>query len=293
PAGSRVGLAHAAVALPLAAVVAISGCGVLLLQTSLSGSRPLWEHRDRLRGLDLMVDAAVVTRRVARPGDVVAVGGRLARPGWLYAMEASDDGPREPADRQPGPGGDGRSRRGGAGGTADSASAGVTSANSAGVTSAGVTSAHEPSAHEPSAVDSVVTVPALRGAAAVTGGSAAGGVSAVGDHRPAGPVADARVPAMGRVGAPARIARGNTVFFGGAEPALLGQLAHRPVLPGHLLVFVFDIERTGLSGQLASLHRAGWCATQDWNFRLTGVLTRYDRCTPSVPPPRRVIVAYH
>ncbi|WP_235948335.1 hypothetical protein [Candidatus Frankia alpina] len=95
------------------------------------------------------------------------------------------------------------------------------------------------------------------------------------------------------VGTPARIARRDTVFFGGTKPALVRQLAHRPVPPGHLLVFVFDIERSDLAGQLASLHGTGWCATQDWNFRLTGALTRYDRCVPGARPPRRVIVAYH
>ncbi|CAJ65502.1 MULTISPECIES: hypothetical protein [Frankia] len=295
---SRVGLARAAVALPLAAVVAITGCGVLLMQTSVSGSRPLWEHQDRLRGLDLMVDAAIVTRRVARPGDVVAVGGRLARPGWLYAMEASDDGPREPSDLQPGPAGDGRPRRSGAGGTADSAagerSAGERSAGEspATETSAGEVSADGVSAGGGSAGGARVAIPAPRRAVLV-GRSGADGVSVVDGHRPAGRAADARAAGSGGAGTPARIPRRDTVFFGGAAPALLRQLAQRPVPPGHLLVFVFDIERTGLAGQLAPLHRAGWCATEDWTFRLTGVLTRYDRCSAGTPPPRRVIVAYH
>ncbi|THJ74278.1 hypothetical protein [Candidatus Frankia alpina] len=271
-AGSRLGRARAAVAFPIAVVVAITGCGVLLAQTSLSGSRPLWEHRDRLRGLDLMVDAALVTRRVARPGDVVAVGGRLARPGWLYTMEVSDDGPRDPADLLPGPGRDQRSRPGGAGGTADAA------------------------ADETSAVGSLVTVPAPRGAVGGTGGTGGlvvDGARAVGGHRPTDLAAGTRVAVAGGGGTPARIARRDTVFFGGTKPALVRQLAHRPVPPGHLLVFVFDIERSDLAGQLASLHGTGWCATQDWNFRLTGALTRYDRCVPGARPPRRVIVAYH
>ncbi|EIV95076.1 hypothetical protein [Frankia sp. QA3] len=238
PASSRLGLARAAVTLPVAVIVALIGCGALLLQTSLSGSRPLWEQRDRLRGLDLMVDAAIVTRQVARPGDVVAVGGRLARPGWLYAMEASDDGPRAPVDLQPTPGRDDRSRRGGADGLRPD------------------------------------------------------GASAVGGPRPTGPGAGTEAAAGGG-GTSARIARRDTVFFGGAEPALVRQLTQRPVPPGRLLVFVFDIERTGLAGQLAPLRRAGWCATRDWNFRLTGALTVYDRCAPGAPPPRRIIVAYH
>ncbi len=172
-AGSRLGRARAAVAFPIAVVIAITGCGVLLAQTSLSGSRPLWEHRDRLRGLDLMVDAALVTRRVARPGDVVAVGGRLARPGWLYAMEVSDDGPRDPADLLPGPGRDQRSRPGGAGGTADAA------------------------ADETSAVGSLVTVPAPRGAVGGTGGLVVDGARAVGGHRPTDLAAGTRVAVAG------------------------------------------------------------------------------------------------
>ncbi|WP_261567076.1 hypothetical protein [Frankia gtarii] len=271
-AGSRLGRARAAVALPIAAIIAITGCGALLAQTSLSGSRPLWEHRDRLRGLNLMVDATLVTRRVARPGDVVAVGGRLARPGWLYAMEASDDGPRDPADLRPSSGREQRSRPGGAGGTA--------------------------AADETSAAGSLVTVPAPRGAVGGTGGLVVDGASAVDGHRPtdlaAGTrMAGTRVAVARGGGTPARIARRDTVFFGGTRPALVRQLAHRPVPPGHLLVFVFDIERSDLAGQLASLHGAGWCATQDWNFQLTGVLTRYDRCAPGARPPRRVIVAYH
>ncbi|ABW16655.1 conserved hypothetical protein [Parafrankia sp. EAN1pec] len=72
----------------LAAGVALSG--------AVSGDRLVWERRDRMRGLDLMVDAAVATRRLVRPGDLVVVGGRLARPGWIYAMEVSADAPRAP-----------------------------------------------------------------------------------------------------------------------------------------------------------------------------------------------------
>ncbi|WP_018504093.1 hypothetical protein [Parafrankia discariae] len=72
----------------LAAGVALAGAG--------SGDRLVWERQDRMRGLDLMVDAAVTTRRLVRPGDLVVVGGRLARPGWIYAMEVSADAPRIP-----------------------------------------------------------------------------------------------------------------------------------------------------------------------------------------------------
>ncbi|WP_235608159.1 hypothetical protein [Frankia casuarinae] len=83
--------------LPLAGLAMIILLGVPLLGTSLSGSGQLWDHRHRTRGLDRMVDAAIAARQLHRPGDLVVVGGRLARPGWLYAMEASDDPAREPA----------------------------------------------------------------------------------------------------------------------------------------------------------------------------------------------------
>lgn len=98
PAGGR---ALIAVALVAVALVGLVSSGGLLAGNSLAGSRLLWDHRDRMRGLDLMVDAAIATRRVAGPDDVVAVGGRLARPGWLYAMEASADGSRDPSALPP------------------------------------------------------------------------------------------------------------------------------------------------------------------------------------------------
>lgn len=83
-----VGAVSAVMAVVLAAGVAAAG--------GLSGDGLLWERRDRLRGMDLTVDAAVAARRLVRPGDVVVVGGRLARPGWIYAMEVNDDAPRFP-----------------------------------------------------------------------------------------------------------------------------------------------------------------------------------------------------
>ncbi|MGF7238431.1 MAG: hypothetical protein ACQSGP_26230 [Frankia sp.] len=76
----------------LAAVAGLALAGTVVL-SSLSGGVTLWHQRNRLRGVDLLVDAATATRRLARTGDLVLVAGRLARPGWIYAMEASDDGP--------------------------------------------------------------------------------------------------------------------------------------------------------------------------------------------------------
>lgn len=60
---------------------------------SASALRPLWHGRAQIRPVALMVDATTQTRRLYRPGDVVVVGGRLARSGWLYAMDVSADGP--------------------------------------------------------------------------------------------------------------------------------------------------------------------------------------------------------
>ncbi|CAO5193216.1 Glycosyltransferase RgtA/B/C/D-like domain-containing protein [Frankia sp. AiPs1] len=198
----RAGRPHVALpglALAAAALLALLGSGALLAANSTAGARLVWDHRDRTRGLDLMVDAAIATRRAARSGDVVAVGGRLARPGWLYAMEASDDGARDPADLPP-----------------------VQSA-----------------------------------------------------HRAGAPVSLSR---SGFTDGPSRIARTDTIFFGGSVSPLATQLNARRVAPRGLLVFVIDIESRELAGEVAALPRAGWCPARSWTFRLTGVLTRYDRC---------------
>lgn len=64
---------------------------------SASALAPLWRERAEIRPVALMVDATTLTRRLYQPGDVVVVGGRLARSGWLYAMGVSDDGAYLPA----------------------------------------------------------------------------------------------------------------------------------------------------------------------------------------------------
>ncbi|ONH30699.1 hypothetical protein BL253_13115 [Pseudofrankia asymbiotica] len=78
-------------------VVALVAAGIGAQVSSAARDGRLYEQRDRLRGLDLTIDAAIAARRLYRPGDLVVVGGRLMRPGWIYAMEASDDAPRRPA----------------------------------------------------------------------------------------------------------------------------------------------------------------------------------------------------
>ncbi|WP_230204974.1 glycosyltransferase family 39 protein [Parafrankia elaeagni] len=57
-----------------------------------TGLRPLWEERTDRRPIDLMVDATATARDLYRPGDLVLVGGRLARAGWLYGTRLSQDG---------------------------------------------------------------------------------------------------------------------------------------------------------------------------------------------------------
>lgn len=188
-------------AAPLSVASAVSAVLVVLLGAGatlaggLSGDRLLWERRDRLRGLDLMVDATVATRRLVRPGDVVVVGGRLARPGWIYAMEESTDEPREPA-----------------------------------------------------------ALPAA----------------------PADLAAGTEAP---------RVRRVDTVFV---DPGRLDSFGQRSPLaaelagsrrPQRLVVFVFDIEERAMAPVLATLRGAGWCAGEQWTFRLTGSVTVYDRCS--------------
>ncbi|WP_251737128.1 hypothetical protein [Frankia sp. R82] len=219
------GTGPAGLALVVVALLALVGSGTLLAANSLAGSRLVWDHRDRMRGLDLMVDAAITTRRIAGPGDLVAVGGRLARPGWLYAMEASADGPRDPSHLPPARGGDPARGTGPVAGAAGSAG------------SAGAT-------------------------------DAAAAVVAQGSSR------------TGQVGRPPRIARADTIFFGGSTAPLAAQITSRPTPPRHLLVFVFDIELRDLTGQLTALTRSGWCPARTWTFRLTGTLTTYNHCSP-------------
>ena len=99
--GARV--ATTTVAIILIATVGAAGVGAGWASAAKDGK--LYAQRDRLRGLDLTVDATLAARRLYQPGDVVLVGGRLMRPGWIYAMEASDDGARRPAALPPLPAG--------------------------------------------------------------------------------------------------------------------------------------------------------------------------------------------
>ena len=100
---------HGARALVAARATAVVGLAVLVSTalvvqvSSAYGLGLLWERRDRVRGLDQTVDAALTVRRVFRPGDLVVVGGRLMRPGWIYAMEVSDDPPVGASDLPPVP----------------------------------------------------------------------------------------------------------------------------------------------------------------------------------------------
>ncbi len=90
----RVGIVASAVVV----IVAVAVAGTTAQISSASKDGRLYGQRDRLRGLDLTVDAAIAARRLYRPGDLVVVGGRLLRPGWIYAMEANDDAARRPAN---------------------------------------------------------------------------------------------------------------------------------------------------------------------------------------------------
>jgi hypothetical protein len=90
----RLARGFASALVPLACLVAVGG---LALLSALVPVHAVWEHRDRTRGLDHLGDAAFAVRRLAQPGDLVVVGGRLVRPGWIYVMEESDDPPARTA----------------------------------------------------------------------------------------------------------------------------------------------------------------------------------------------------
>ncbi|WP_307875303.1 hypothetical protein [Frankia nepalensis] len=79
--------------------VVLAGALVVLAAApvaSASALWPLWRERHEIRPVALMVDATTLARGLYQPGDVVVVGGRLARSGWLYATGVSDDGPYLP-----------------------------------------------------------------------------------------------------------------------------------------------------------------------------------------------------
>jgi hypothetical protein len=97
--------ARAIAAAPAAAIGALLLFAIGVQAGSTAPDRAVWNRRDRTRGLDLMVDAAIATRRLHRVGDLVVVGGRLVRPGWIYAMEAGDDAAVHPAGLPPAPAG--------------------------------------------------------------------------------------------------------------------------------------------------------------------------------------------
>jgi len=78
-------------------LVAVSAVPV----SAVGGVASLWRERHEVRPVEGMVAATVAARGMYRAGDAVIVGGRLARAGWLYGMELSDDaggarGPRIP-----------------------------------------------------------------------------------------------------------------------------------------------------------------------------------------------------
>lgn len=80
-------------------LVAVTVLLVAAPVASASALWPLWRQRHEIRPVALMGDATAQARGIYRPGDLVVVGGRLARSGWLYAMDVGDDGPYLPQDK--------------------------------------------------------------------------------------------------------------------------------------------------------------------------------------------------
>ncbi|THJ75020.1 hypothetical protein [Candidatus Frankia alpina] len=92
--GGGAGVIRAASVLCLAGVAATPVCAA-------AGIGTLWRERHEVRPIDGMVHATLAVRTEYLPGDAVVVGGRLARAGWLYGMELSNDGPQPPRARVP------------------------------------------------------------------------------------------------------------------------------------------------------------------------------------------------
>ncbi|MCM3883006.1 hypothetical protein [Frankia sp. R82] len=92
---------------PASSAVAAVACVLCLVGlvavpvSAVGGLGQLWRERGAVRPIDGMVAATVAARAQYRPGDTVVVGGRLARAGWLYGMELSDDTGGTPTGRIP------------------------------------------------------------------------------------------------------------------------------------------------------------------------------------------------
>ncbi|CAO5192856.1 Glycosyltransferase RgtA/B/C/D-like domain-containing protein [Frankia sp. AiPs1] len=84
---SRTAAVQATSALSLLCLVGLAAVPL----SAAGGLGRLWRERDAVRPIDGMVMATVAARTLYRPGDTMLVGGRLARAGWLYGMELSDD----------------------------------------------------------------------------------------------------------------------------------------------------------------------------------------------------------
>jgi hypothetical protein len=211
----------------------------------------LYDHRDRLRGLDLTVDATIATRRLYRTGDLVVVGGRLVRPGWIYAMEESDDGARRPGGLPPWP--DAAAPTAGQRGPARPTAGRL-------IVGSGLVPGRSVGSRPPASA-----LPAASPASASPTSVLAASVS---------------VPAAAAsIAAPPRVPRSDTLFFAAPGTGLLPrEVADRRPAPRRLLVFVFDLDARAVVPDLAGLRRAGWCAGPGWAFARTGTLRILTRC---------------
>lgn len=99
---ARIGPRALPVRAAMVAAIVVCLAGVVATPVSAAGGLGrLWRERGAVRPIDAMVAVTVAARAQYRPGDTVIVGGRLARAGWLYGMELSDDTGGTRAQRVP------------------------------------------------------------------------------------------------------------------------------------------------------------------------------------------------
>jgi hypothetical protein len=272
-----------------AAVAAVAAVAVLMVVTAVplagaSALRPLVQAQDRLRPIELLVDATVVTRRLYQPGDLVVVGGRLARPGWLYAMELSEDAPFIA-------GGDrGEGSVGSVGDSCRRNGAIVTVSRQRSWTA--TTLVASPLPERRSHNENQVSPERCYGDGATTTVTEAcidpanlGGRR----MRDRGVAAPPEVQVPGTLcGRHPGVPREATVFLQAVgESGVARAVAARPEHPGQVIFFVLDYDRGGTRQEMDAMRVAGWCEAGRWNFELTGTLHSLTRCgVPGYPAPR-------
>ncbi|OHV68174.1 hypothetical protein [Pseudofrankia sp. BMG5.36] len=237
----RHGRPVAAAAVLAGRVLVAGGLAVLAVMpvASASALAPLWRERAEIRPVALMVDATEQARRLYQPGDVVIVGGRLARSGWLYAMSVSDDRAYQPPPR--------------------------TSQQTSQIANLPDRLPDLPdrlrqSGRDPGSGRDPVADPA----------------GTPGNASPTNPAGSPNAPS--RVGPRLPQGSTVFLTEVGAGEGRVALAARQGPPPSRVLLFVLVYDRSGTRAELADLRAAGWCPSEAFDFPNTGTLNVLTHC---------------